>query len=130
MKLNRNQTEARRIARNAYPYPGCCLCGQSIGVELAHLDHNSENNDPDNLAWLCRHHHWMFDVGLFAIEAVKLQRAYWQAAKGTRTNAYMKDAGRKAAATRAKKGIGRELALKAVATRRARATGSGGLNTI
>jgi hypothetical protein len=83
------------------------------------LDHNSANNHPDNLALLCRHHHWMFDVGLFSIEALKLQRAYWQSAKGKRTNAYMKDAGRKAAATRAQKGIGREMALKAVATRRA-----------
>jgi len=58
-------------------------------------------------------------IGLFSIKAVKLQRDYWQAARGKRTNAYMKDAGRKAALTRAEKGIGREMALKAGATRRA-----------
>ncbi len=63
----------------------------------------------------------MFDTGLFAIAAVKLQRSHWQAASGKRTNAYMKDAGRKAAATRAMKGMGHEMAVKAVATRRARA---------
>jgi hypothetical protein len=62
----------------------------------------------------------MFDVGLFRIEALKLQRTYWQLIKGKQNNAYMKDAGRKAAATRAQKGIGREMALKAHATRRAR----------
>jgi len=119
MQPKRQQIEARRIAKLAYPYPGCCLCGQTVGIELAHLDHNSANNDRDNLAWLCRHHHWMFDIGLFSIKAVKLQRDYWQIARGKRTNAYMKDAGRKAALTRAEKGIGREMALKAVATRRA-----------
>jgi hypothetical protein len=57
-------------------------------------------------------------VGLLK-NAVKLQRAHWESVKGKPTNAYMKDAGRKAAATRAAKGIGRDNALKAVATRRA-----------
>jgi len=38
----------------AYPFSGCCLCGQTLGIELAHLDHNSTNNDADNLAWLLR----------------------------------------------------------------------------
>ena len=90
-------------------------------MELAHLDHRSTNNDADNLAWLCRHHHRTYDVGLFSIEALKLQRSFWQAARGKQTNTYMKDAGKKAAATRAKKRIGREIAFKAVATRRARA---------
>lgn len=66
MKQTRNQAEARRIAKQIYPYPGCCLCGQTVGVELAHLDYRAENNDSDNLAWLCRHHHWMFDIGLFS----------------------------------------------------------------
>jgi len=63
----------------------------------------------------------MYDVGLFSSEALKLQRSFWQGARGKQNNAYMKDAGKKAAATRAKRGIGRDMALKAVATRRARA---------
>ncbi|TYO67086.1 hypothetical protein FXV83_07730 [Bradyrhizobium hipponense] len=115
----RNQPEARRVAKEAYPYRGCCLCGQTVGEELAHLDHEASNNDPDNLAWLCNHHHWMYDVGLFSVTALKVQRAHWQEVKGKRINAYMKDAGKKAAATRAAKGIGSEMARKASATRRA-----------
>jgi hypothetical protein len=125
MAQERDQREARRIAKLAYPYPGCCLCGHTVALELAHVDHNSGNNDPDNLTWLCRHHHWMFDVGLFDMEALKLQRTYWQSIKGKQTNAYMKDAGRKAAVTRARRKAAitrarKEAALKAVATRRAR----------
>src|SRR5258705_305517 len=77
--------------------------------------------DPDNLAWLCNHHHWMYDIGLFSLAALKVQRAHWQEMKGRRTNAFMKDAGKKAAATRAAKGIGSEMARKANATRRANA---------
>ena len=37
--------------------------------------------------------------------------------EGRHTNSLMKDAGKNAAATRAAKGIGREMARKAVATR-------------
>jgi hypothetical protein len=121
----RNQPEARRIARLAYPYPGCCLCGQTVGEELAHLDHEASNNDADNLALLCNHHHWMYDVGLFSIAALKVQRAHWQELKGKRTNAFMKDAGKKAAATRAVNAAAKsrsEAARKAVATRRANAS--------
>ena len=117
MISRRNQTEARRIARLAYPYPGCCLCGQTVGEQIAHLDHDAGNNDPDNLALLCHHHHWMFDIGLFSLTALKAQRAHWQAMEGKCTNPFMKDAGKKAAATRAAKGIGHEMARKAVATR-------------
>ncbi|MBR1147509.1 hypothetical protein [Bradyrhizobium sp. AUGA SZCCT0431] len=121
IEKKRNQAAARRIARLAYPYPGCCLCGQTVGEEFAHLDHEASNNDPDNLAWLCNHHHWMYDIGLFSAAALKLQRTHWQEMKGKRTNAFMKDAGKKAAATRAARGIGSEMAKNAVATRRANA---------
>lgn len=120
----RNQSEARRIAKIAYPHPGCCLCGQTIGEELAHLDHEASNNDPDNLARLCNHHHWMYDVGLFSSAALKLQRAHWQEMEGKRTNPFMKDAGKKAAATRAANASAKlrsEAAHKAAATRRANA---------
>jgi hypothetical protein len=41
MKPQRIQMEAHRVAKLAYPYPGCCLCGQTVGIELAHLAHNS-----------------------------------------------------------------------------------------
>lgn len=45
----------------------CCLC---FGIDsdfsrkkgqIAHLDHNSENNTIDNLAWLCLDHHDEYD---------------------------------------------------------------------
>jgi hypothetical protein len=120
----RNQSEARRNASAAYKHPGCCLCGQTNGIEIAHLDHNSSNNAADNLAVLCRHHHWMYDVGLFSLEALLVQREHWQRTEGKRTNAYMKDAGKKAAATRADRGIGREMALKAARTLAARRNAS------
>jgi hypothetical protein len=57
MEPKRSKVEARRIARLAYPYPRCCLCGQSVGVECRYrMPIHSANNEPDNLAWLCRHH--------------------------------------------------------------------------
>ena len=65
----RSQGEARRTARTAYPYPGCCIC-DNRHVELAHLDHNPSNNDPDNLAWLCPTDHFRFDRGLIPSTAL------------------------------------------------------------
>ena len=118
-KQNRNQSEARRIARAAYPYPGCCIC-DNRHVVLAHLDHNASNNDPDNLAWLCPTDHHRYDRGLIPLEGLKLLREHQQRVQGKQTTLYMKDAGAKAAATRAAKGIASESARKAVATRRAR----------
>jgi hypothetical protein len=116
-KLKRNQGEARRIARAAYPYPGCCICGNQC-VELAHLDHDSSNNDPDNLAWLCPTDHFRFDRGLIPLDGLKRFRSHQQRIKGKQTTLFMKDAGIKAAATRAALGIGRQIALKANATRK------------
>jgi len=77
------------------------LCGQTIGQELAYLDHEASNKDPETLAWLCNHHHWTYDVGLFSLAALKVQRALTEDMKGKRTNAFMKDAEKKIAVTRA-----------------------------
>ncbi len=124
IEKKRNQAEARRIAKFAYPYPGCCLCGQTVGEQLAHLDHEAANNDPDNLAWLCNHHHWMYDIGPFSLAALKVQRAHWQEMKGKRTNAFMKAAGKKAAAARAANAAAKwrsDVARRAAAKRRANA---------
>ena len=66
----------------------------------------------------------MYDIGLFSVAALKLQRKHWQKTKGTPTNAYMKDAGKKAAASRLANVTAKwrsEAARKAVATRRANA---------
>jgi len=117
IRQGRHQSEARRIARAAYPHPGCCVCDNRY-VELAHLDHDPLNNDPDNLAWLCPTDHHRYDRGLIPLDGLKMFRAHQQRVKGKQTTLYMKDAGIKAAATRAAHGIGREIALKAVKRRR------------
>jgi hypothetical protein len=99
----RRQSQARRVARENYPYACCCICGLKLAtaLDLAHLDHDAGNNEPDNLAWLCKTHHWMYDAGLYPREAVKMLRAHWQATRGKPDHsARMKDAGRKAAETR------------------------------
>ncbi len=114
----RNQAEARRVAREAYPYKCCCVCGIMLAtaLDLAHLDQNAGNNDAENLAWLCKTHHWMYDAGLYPAEAIRLLRANWQMTKGKPDHsARMKDAGKKSADTRKR----RRAARKAVETRRA-----------
>src|SRR3954453_17817552 len=108
--------EARKVAKEAYPFRCCVVCGlQNEGITLAHLDHDSSNNEPDNLAFLCWTHHWMFDADLYPIEAIKLMRARWQETKGKPRRMPMIGAGAKAAATRKRS----ETARKAWETRRA-----------
>ncbi len=114
----RKPAEAQRVAREAYPYKCCCVCGMMLAtaLDLAHLDQNAGNNDAENLAWLCKTHHWMYDAGLYPAEAIRLLRANWQMTKGKPDHsARMKDAGPKAARTRKR----RRAARKAVETRRA-----------
>lgn len=109
--MKRHQTEARRVAREAYPYKCCCICGLRLAtaLDLAHLDQDAGNNVPDNLAWLCKTHHWMYDAGLYPVEAIKLLREHWQETKGTPDHsARMKDAGQKAALSRKRKAAARK----------------------
>ncbi|MFC0210578.1 HNH endonuclease signature motif containing protein [Chelativorans intermedius] len=116
----RNQTEARRVANAAYESRCCVVCGLQVPtcLTIAHLDQDAGNNDPDNLAFLCQTHHWMYDAGLYPIEAIKLLRAHWQATKGVPSHkARMKDAGVKAAVARKR----RAAARKAWVTRRSSA---------
>ena len=115
--LPRNQGQARRIAATAYEYRCCVVCVLQLPtcLMIAHLDQNGGNNDPDNLAYLCGTHHWMYDAGLYPIEAIKLLRAHWQQTKGTPNHSpRMKTAGADAARTRRRKAAAR----KAVETRR------------
>jgi predicted restriction endonuclease len=114
----RKQGVARRVANAAYPFRCCVVCGLQIPtcMTIAHLDHNAGHNEPDNLAFMCQTHHWMYDAGLYPIEAIRLLRAHWQTTKGEASHkARMKDAGVKAA--RARKLSAR--ARKAWITRRA-----------
>jgi hypothetical protein len=115
----RKQHEAYTVAKQEYSFRCCVICGLQLvaALELAHLDHQPGNNDPDNLAWLCGTHHWMFDCDLYPIEAVKLMRKRWQETQGKASHAgRMKQAGPKAAATRKRSASAR----RAWTTRRAR----------
>ena len=111
--LARNQTVARRVLNEHYPFKCCAICGLQIPtcLTVAHLDHNAGNNAPDNLARLCQTHHWMYDAGLYPIEAITLLQAHWQTIKGVPDHkGRMKDAGAKAALTRKHRDAGRKAA--------------------
>jgi hypothetical protein len=110
-------SKARLGAAGAYAYRRCIVCGLQLQtcLMIAHLDRNGGNNDPNNLADLCGTHHWMYDAGLYPIEAITLLRAHWQKTKGIPNHApRMKTAGANAAKTRKRKAAAR----KAVETRR------------
>lgn len=99
----RNQSEARRVAMATYSVRCCVTCGLQIPtcVTIAHLDHNAGNNEPDNLAFVCQTRHWMYDCGLYPIEAIRLLRTHRQETKGIPSHkARMKNAGAKAARSR------------------------------
>ena len=116
----RSQGEARRVLNEHYPFKCCAVCGLQLStcLTVAHLDHDASNNAPDNLARLCQTHHWMYDAGLYPIEAIRLLQAHWQTIRGVPSHkARMKDAGVKAALTRKRNAAAR----KAVATRKERA---------
>jgi predicted restriction endonuclease len=101
--LPRNQTVARKVAKAAYPVQCCVVCGLQVPtcITIAHLDHNAGNNTPDNLAFMCQTHHWMYDAGLYPVDAIRLLRKHWQQTEGKPSHkARMKDAGAKAARTR------------------------------
>ena len=116
----RRQGEARRIIDAAYTFKCCAVCGLEIAtcLHLCHLDHNAGNNSKENLARLCPTHHWMFDAGLYPIEAIRILRDHWQKTRGLPDHKpRMKDAGAKAALTRKR----RAAAAKAVVARLANA---------
>jgi hypothetical protein len=94
--LSTKQAAARKVAAERYPFRCCVVCGLQLPASLtvAHLDHRPGNNDPDNLAYLCGTHHWMYDAGLYPIETIKLLRDHWQKTAGKPEHTpRMKDAG-------------------------------------
>ena len=118
--VGRRQAGARRVLNEHFPFKCCAVCGLQLltCLTVAHLDHDSSNNAPDNLARLCQTHHWMYDAGLYPLEAIRLLQAHWQTVRGEASHkARMKDAGAKAALTRKRSAAAR----KAVATRKLRA---------
>jgi len=116
-RLPRSQAAARHVLNENCPFKCCAVCGLQITtcLTVAHLDHDAANNAPDNLARLCQTHHWMYDAGLYPIEAIKLLQAHWQSIRGVPDHKRrMKGAGAKAALTRKRRAAGR----KASETRR------------
>lgn len=100
----------------------CAYCGLGLPLlEVAHIDHNNKNNDPDNLAFLCPTCHRMLDLGMIPQEVIKTMRGHTKEADWS---ILYGDAHKKATATLKKKKeelrkLRREIALKAWETRRA-----------
>lgn len=121
MARRERSSKSVKVAEEAYSYACCAVCGIALRpvLDVAHLDQDPANDAPDNLAFLCKTHHWMVDCGLYPIDAVKLLRDNWQrwndAGKPIDHSLRMKDAGEKAGKTRRR----RAAARKAVATRKA-----------
>lgn len=112
-RLPRKQAEARRVAKKAYTFRCCVVCGLQLGtcITVAHLDHNAGNNEPDNLAYLCQTHHWMYDAGFYPVEVIRHLRAHWQSTKGIPDHGpRMRTAGADAARTRKRRRTARKAA--------------------
>jgi|SRR3989304_9171890 len=111
----------RKLAFSTYP-PICAHCGFGIPevLEVAHIDGNRSNNDVVNLVILCPNCHKMHDIDLISTETLLAMRDRERVVNWSKR---MKDAGKKAAATRKlREGIQRRkrraAALKAADTRR------------
>jgi len=103
--------------------PICAYCGFGIPevLEVAHLDGHRDNNDIDNLVIVCPNCHKMHDVGLIPTAVLKEVRDGEHVVDWSKR---MKDAGRKAAATRKRRTQTRKAAgQKAAQTRKRRIAG-------
>lgn len=101
----------RKLALETYG-PLCAHCGFGIQavLEVAHLDCDRGNNDPQNLVVLCPNCHKMHDLDLISTETIIQMR---DRPKVVAWSKRMKDAGKKAALKRKQRAAGR----KAAATR-------------
>jgi hypothetical protein len=90
----------RRLAFENYPAL-CAHCGYGIKdvLEVAHIDCNRANNGVSNLVILCPNCHKMHDLDLISTETIIQMR---DRPKIVDWSKRMKDAGRKAAVSRAK----------------------------
>ena len=106
------QVNYRKLALAHYA-PLCVHCGFGIKavLEAAHLDGDRSNNAINNLAILCPNCHKMHDLDLISTASIIAMR---DDPKIVNWSKRMKDAGQKAARTRAL----RAAAKKAVITRR------------
>jgi hypothetical protein len=90
----------RKLAFGKYPAM-CAHCGFGIKdvLEVAHIDCNRANNAASNLVILCPNCHKMHDLDLISTETIIQMR---DRPKIVDWSKRMKDAGRKAAVSRAK----------------------------
>lgn len=90
----------RKLAFQHYP-PLCAHCGFGIKdvLEVAHIDCNRSNNAASNLIILCPNCHKMHDLDLISTETIIQMRDRPKVVVWAKR---MKDAGRKAAASRRK----------------------------
>ena len=90
----------RKRAFEKYP-PLCAHCGFGIKdvLEVAHIDCSRANNDDSNLVILCPNCHKMHDLDLISTETIIQMRDRPKVVVWAKR---MKDAGRKAAASRKK----------------------------
>ncbi len=100
----------------------CAMCGFGIKaiLEVAHLSQDRSNNALDNLAVLCPNCHKMHDIGLIPSDVIRRMRDF---VPTINWKARIKDAGKKAAATKRLKSVAAKrsaAAKKAVASRRAK----------
>lgn len=113
----------RKIAFDHWEERGqvvCAHCGFGIKdvLEVAHLDGDRSHNDIANLAILCPNCHKMYDLDLITTETIILMRDRPKVVVWAKR---MKDAGKKAAASRrksAEKLKRQTAALKAAETRK------------
>jgi 5-methylcytosine-specific restriction endonuclease McrA len=91
----------RKLAFATYTPPLCAHCGFGIPdvLEVAHIDGRRENNAISNLIILCPNCHKMHDLDLISTETIIKMR---DRPKVVVWSKRMKDAGRKAAITRAR----------------------------
>ena len=113
----------RKLAFAHYEQLGqvvCAHCGFGIRdvLEVAHLDCDRSNNDLANLAILCPNCHKMYDLDLITTETIILMRDRPKVVVWAKR---MKDAGKKAAASRRntlQKSKWKSAGLKAAETRK------------
>jgi len=100
--MKNNRVNYRKLAFGHYhDRVHCVHCGFGIVevLEVAHLDGNRKNNVPDNLAFLCPTCHKMHDLDIISTETIREMRDRPRVIKWSKR---MKDAGKKAAVSRAK----------------------------
>ncbi len=68
----------RKIAQNHYKNHVCVWCGYGNPqvLEVAHVDHNKNNNNASNLAFLCPTHHREYDLGLISTKMIRERRKF------------------------------------------------------